>query len=75
MGNDNEVSKRDQFVEILKRFKGLNFDQDFSFLRNTDQELYTKEIHGVSKSSNLPDLAESFPNCPAQFKNILNLML
>ena len=34
--NDNEVDKGDQYIEILKRFKDLDYELDFSFLRTCD---------------------------------------
>ena len=66
---------KDQFIEMLKRFRDLDYDQDFSFINNKEQEMYTKEIIGVSKASKHQNLSESFPNCSLELKNILGLML
>ena len=66
---------KDQFIEMLKRFRDHDYDQDFSFINNKEQEMYTKEIIGVSKASKHPNLSESFPNCSLELKNILGLML
>ena len=64
--NEDEVHRKDQFIEMMKRFRDHDFDQDFSFLNSSEQEMYTKEIIGVSEASNYPNLSEAFQNCSSE---------
>ena len=70
--NKDLVDKGDQIIKILERFKDLDYEQDFSFVRVSDTENYLKEVIGVSKASKKPNLSELFPKCSLKLKNILS---